>query len=57
LEAKNRIREYFKMGMPDKLIVARMERLGPPTDWILEEIKRVKAATRKPKRRITHRTR
>ena len=48
-EARARIREYLGLGMPEEGILARMVRVGAPVRWILGEIEKAKAVSRKPK--------
>lgn len=42
-EARIRIERYVSQGMPTEIIVNRLERLGPPRNWILSEIDRIKS--------------
>ncbi len=48
-EARARIQEYVKIGMPEEMIVDRLNRLGAPHSWIRDQIKKYKLALRKPK--------
>jgi len=41
-EAKSRIRNYLDAGMPDEIIVERLVEMGPPREWILNEIRDIK---------------
>ena len=45
-EARVRIASYVRQGMPDSLIVRRIEPLGPPEDWIRQEVRRQKGERR-----------
>jgi hypothetical protein len=37
-EARAMIKQYLRRGYPDDVIVRRLRPLGPPRDWILEQI-------------------
>jgi hypothetical protein len=41
-EAIERIKMYLKKGMPNRLIAQRLKPYGPPIEWTLDEIKRLK---------------
>jgi hypothetical protein len=44
-EARARIREYLRIGMPENIIIDRLVRSGPPNEWIIKEIKKIKQST------------
>lgn len=46
-QALSLIREYVKSGMPEGMIVRRLEALGPPRQWILDHIRRLKPEKRR----------
>jgi len=41
-EARQKIRNYIALGLPDSLIVERLERLGPPESWILNTAQEIR---------------
>lgn len=41
-EGIERIKRYLKMGMPEEIIARKLKSLGPPTEWILREIKEIR---------------
>jgi len=43
-EAILRIRDYLALGVSDKTIALQLEPLGPPREWTLDQIKRIKLA-------------
>lgn len=48
-EARIRLREYIKAGMPEELIFTRLNRLGVPVSWIRDELQTMKKPRPKPK--------
>lgn len=54
--ARSRIREYVAAGMPDDLIVRRIEPFGPPASWIEGEIRRMKSVQRRSATRTPRQT-
>jgi hypothetical protein len=39
-EARTLIRSLLSEGMPEKMIISRVTRLGPPQHWVLQEVRR-----------------
>ncbi|MCW7471761.1 hypothetical protein [Leptospira kanakyensis] len=45
-EARSRIERYLMQGMPTSAIIHRLERLGPPRQWIISEIEEIQRRLR-----------
>ena len=54
-EARTRIMEYVRMGMPDRMIVERLRRSLVPTPFVIEEIPRARMMLTAKKRRVPRR--
>jgi hypothetical protein len=46
-DARSQIADYLRAGMPDKMIIERLRRMGPPPGWIVDEIRKGKSMLRK----------
>lgn len=44
-EAIQRIENYLRLGMPERIIVNRLSSLGPPPSWIKNQIRQVRKRT------------
>lgn len=53
--ARSRIAEYVRMGLPDRLIVRRLEPLGPPEGWVRQAIEDIRMEI-KPRPSPPHKT-
>lgn len=49
IEARSRIRQYLKIGMPESMIIDRLTRDGVPSNWIRDEIQKIVKSRSKPK--------
>jgi hypothetical protein len=50
-EARERIRRYLQLGMPEEVIVGRLTLMGVPANWTHDEVRRMRHLVRRPRKR------